>query len=164
MMKRNLCQRIVALLLCVLLLASPMTDALRAEAAQPELPAALSTPEGEIPVEEDWDEVYPYGTFAFGTHQADVAEPGAATPDGGQIPGEIEIPVYRLGGTVGRVTATVTYAPAITTDPTGEQKVYDYAASGRDDIRIEYGNPSPIAAYQSPGMPEEPPAYLCWGF
>ncbi len=155
MMKRNLCQRIVALLLCVLLLASPMTDALRAEAAQPELPAALSTPEGEIPVEEDWDEVYPYGTFAFGTHQADVAEPGATTLDGGQIPGEIEIPVYRLGGTVGRVTATVTYAPAITTDPTGEQKVYDYAASGRDDIRIEYDNPSPIAAYQSPGMPEE---------
>ena len=32
---------------------------------------------GEITPEENWDIVYPYGTFAFGNYQADVAEAGA---------------------------------------------------------------------------------------
>lgn len=52
----------------------------------------------------DWNELYPFGTFAFGNHQADIAEPGA-TADGQEIPQSLLIPVYRFGGTVGRVTA-----------------------------------------------------------
>lgn len=121
--------------------------------SQGQQPEVLQTTDGEIPVEEDWNEAYPYGTFAFGNHQADLGESGAKTADGAVIPESILIPVYRLGGTTGKVTAWICFAPAITTDETGTVDVYDYAASGRDDIRIEYENPNPIAACQELGVP-----------
>ncbi|MBQ7719719.1 MAG: hypothetical protein IJT56_03960, partial [Clostridia bacterium] len=116
----------------------------------PQLPVSA---DGVISPDEDWNEAYPYGTFAFGSHQADISEPGALTENGEQIPQTIEIPVYRLGGTVGRVTAKIVYAPAITTDADGVNKIYDYAASGRDDLMIEYQDASPIASNQPLGVP-----------
>ena len=160
---KKMIQRLIAVLLCTCMIGSMLpvqaadteTVALAAPqtVAQGEQPASLDTPDGEIPVEEDWNETYPFGTFAFGTHQADVGEPGAKTKDGEAIPQTILIPVYRLGGTVGRVTARITYAPAITTQADGTGSLYDYAASGRQDLLIEYENPNPIAAYQDLGVP-----------
>ena len=82
-------KRSIAVLLTICMLGSILPLQIWAEEAQAaartvsqgEQPAGLDTPEGEIPVEEDWDEAYPYGTFAFGSYQADVGEPGALTPE-----------------------------------------------------------------------------------
>ena len=82
-----------------------------------------------------------------------MAEPGALTNDGQALPQSVLIPVYRLGGTTGRVTVRIVYAPAVTTKD-GAENIYEYAASGRQDLRIEYENPNPIAAYQTVGMPQ----------
>ena len=118
------------------------------------LPSVLHTQNGDVEIDEDWNAVYPYGTFAFGTYQADVAEPGALTAEGEEIPQTVLIPVYRLGGTVGRVTAKIQYSPAVTTDPDGIGTVYDYAASGKLDLLIEYEAPTAMAASQPAGLPE----------
>ena len=118
------------------------------------LPSVLHTQNGDVEIDEDWNEVYPYGTFAFGTYQADVAEPGALTAEGEEIPQTVLIPVYRLGGTVGRVTAKIQYSPAVTMDPDGVETIYDYAASGKNDLLIEYEAPTAAAAYQPVGLPE----------
>jgi hypothetical protein len=154
---KNSIKRLIALVLTLCMVGTLLPVQILAEESrqlsQGEQPSSLVTPTGEIPVEEDWNEVYPYGTFAFGTHQADVGEPGSKTKDGEEIPQTILIPVYRLGGTVGRVTAKITYAPAVTTQADGEGSVYDYAASGKQDLRIEYENPNPLAVYQELGVP-----------
>ena len=152
-------KRLISLFLALVMLSSAIPLSVFAEGSIPDVrqgeqPTVLQTADGEVPIDESWDESYPYGTFAFGNHQADIAEAGATDSEGNPIPTVLEIPVYRLGGTQGRVTAWITFAPAITTDPTGEQQVYDYAASGRDDIRIEYENPNPIAPYQRLGLPQ----------
>ena len=121
---------------------------------QGQQPEILETPDGEIAVEDDWNTAFPYGTFAFGSYQADVGEAGAKTAEGETLPESVLIPVYRLGGTTGAVTVKITFSPAITTDAEGENFVYDYAASGRDDLLIEFEDPNPIAAYQTVGMPK----------
>ena len=155
-------KRLIAVLLTICMLGSILPLQIWAEEAQTaartvsqgEQPANLDTPEGEIPVEEDWNEAYPYGAFAFGSYQADVGEPGALSPDGEAIPQTALLPVYRVGGTTGKVPVRLTYAPAVTTDESGTKQVYDYAASGRSDLLIEAENPNPLAAYQKIGLPE----------
>ena len=77
-------------------------------------PVAIIGDDGEIVPEEDWNEVFPFGTFAFGNHQADIAEPGAVTEDGEEIPQTVLIPVYRYGGTVGKAVVRILYMPAVT--------------------------------------------------
>ncbi len=124
------------------------------EPAGEEPSIVIRTENGDITPEEDWDVVYPYGTFAFGNYQADVAESGALTADGQAIPESILIPVYRLGGAVGRATVRIMYAPAITTNEDGTEQVFDYAASGKQDVLIEVEDANPIAAYQPLGIPE----------
>ena len=121
---------------------------------QPQQPVVIQTENGEVIPEDNWNEVYPYGTFAFGSYQADVAEQGARTSEGEAIPQSILIPVHRLGGTVGRATVRIIYAPAITTNEDGTEKTYDYAASGKSDMLIEFEDANPIAAYQPLGIPE----------
>lgn len=160
-MKRT-SKRLTALMLTICMLTSILPMQIWAEEAnrnpqllrQGEQPTGLDTPEGEIPAEEDWDQEYPYGTFAFGTYQADVAEPGALSGDGAPIPQTALLPVYRVGGTTGRATVRISYAPAVTTDEGGTEMVYDYAASGKGDLFIEAENPNPLAAYQQIGLPE----------
>ena len=162
MKKHGWTKRILSLVLSALMVMPAWQPALAGEPENVEiltdgtaLPAAIHTADGEVEIPEDWNEVYPYGTFAFGNYQADVAEPGALTQDGGAIPQTIRIPVYRLGGTVGKATAKVSFSPAVTLAPDGDGTLYDYAASGRDDLLIEYEAPSPIAAVQPVGVPEE---------
>lgn len=108
-----------------------------------------------IPEDEDWEELYPYGTFAFGNSQADIGEPGATDKNGAEIPGTVRIPVERLGGATGRVTVKITYNPVVTPDENGEGNLYDYAASGKSDLSLRYEDPNPICPYQTAGMSEE---------
>jgi hypothetical protein len=155
-------KRMIALLLTICMLGSVLPLQIWAEEAQEavqpvkqgEQPASLVTPEGEIPAEEDWDEEYPYGTFAFGTYQADLGEPGAVDKEGQPLNQTILLPVYRVGGSVGRATVKITYAPAVTTDETGTQPVYDYAASGKLDLLLETEDANPLALYQTVGLPK----------
>ncbi len=71
----SVCRRTISLLLCLCLCFSMLPSSVQAakpaaaEALVPqgELPDTLNTAKGEIPAEEDWNEAYPYGTFAFGT-------------------------------------------------------------------------------------------------
>ena len=156
-------KRLIAILLTICLFASVLPLQIWAEAAdglsqsvrQGEQPVSLVTPEGEIPADEDWNEAYPYGSFAFGTYQADVAEPGGLSADGQPIPQTALLPVYRVGGAIGRATVRISYAPAVTTDESGSNVIYDYAASGKQDLLIEAENPNPLAAYQEIGLPEQ---------
>ena len=156
---KNSIKRLIALILSICMIGTLLPAQILAaepqQISQGEQPGSLVTPTGEVPVEEDWDDAYPYGTFAFGNYQADVAEPGALTPEGAEIPQTALLPIYRIGGTTGRVTVRVTYAPAVTTDQNGEGLVYDYAASGKRDLLIEVEDTNPLAAYQEIGLPPE---------
>ncbi|MBQ6660415.1 MAG: hypothetical protein IJM57_03185, partial [Lachnospiraceae bacterium] len=115
----------------------------------------IQTADGEVEAGEDWIETYPFGTFAFGNYQSDIAEKGALTEDGKEIPTIVRIPVYRLGGTQGRVTAKIVYTPAVTLNADGTGYIFDYAASGRNDLILRFEDPMAIAAYQQLGAPDE---------
>ncbi|MBQ6660885.1 MAG: hypothetical protein IJM57_05590, partial [Lachnospiraceae bacterium] len=115
-------------------------------------PQVIKTADGDVEVSADWIEAYPFGTFAFGSYQSDIAEKGALTEDGKEIPSVVRIPVYRLGGTSGRVTAKIVYTPAVTLNENGTGYIFDYAASGKKDIIVRYENPKAIATYQQIGM------------
>lgn len=93
---------------------------------------------------EDWEETFPYGTFAFSDFQA-VVEEGKETT---------VIRVYRLGGTEGRAIAYISYMPAITQLENG--KAAYSTAAGSDDIVIEVENPLPGAENQPIGQAPAP--------
>ena len=66
-------------------------------------------------VDESWEEDHPYGMLALGHHQV-ITEEGGAT----QI-----LKVHRLGGTVGKASAIIQYAPAVVgTEDGGENPAY----------------------------------------
>ncbi len=170
-MKSGRITKLLALFLCLCMTVSllPIRSAAAEEDGVPESggewtvgsvgddgeePYAVAAEDDTILPGADWNELYPFGTFAFGNHQADVAEPGATTPDRCEIPQSLLIPVYRFGGTVGRVTARIRFMPAVTKDVNGEEDVFDYAASGSTDLLIEVEDPNPIAQYQPLGIPD----------
>ena len=97
-------KRLVAMLLtaAMLLSALPM-QALAYYASDADRPVQILDGSGNsIPVTEDWQTTFPYGTFAFAVNEATVEEGGDGTV----------IQVYRLGGTKGRATAYLSYIPA----------------------------------------------------
>jgi len=97
----------------------------------------------ETPVDESWDEVYPYGAFAFDTAAVDAAEGD-----------DTVVTVYRLGGTRGRATAYITYAPLVISEEDGSP-YYGYALDG-SDLTLEVEEPLPIAQYQPVGKYADP--------
>ncbi len=99
---------------------------------------------GTVAVEDDWETEYPYGAFLFDNSDAVVNEGGD----------EIRIPVYRLGGTSGRATAYIVYAPVVTN--LTEDIVAYGSAAGINDVEIGIEDPLPIAAYQPVGKDDEP--------
>ncbi|MBQ7563846.1 MAG: hypothetical protein IJT16_07630, partial [Lachnospiraceae bacterium] len=108
-------------------------------------PTRVKTSEkGTVAVEDDWETVYPYGAFLFDNSDAILTEGGE----------EISIPIYRLGGTSGRATAYVVYAPVVTY--LTEELVSNGSAAGRDDVEIRIEDPLPIAQYQAVGKDPEP--------
>ncbi len=104
----------------------------------------VSKENGTFEVGESWEETYPYGAFLFDNSDAVVSEGGSG----------ISIPLYRLGGTEGRATAYVTYAPAVTGLSDGSPACS--TAAGSDDVRIEIEDELPIARYQAVGKDPEP--------
>ncbi len=95
-------------------------------------------------IDASWEEAFPYGTFAFSNSQVTVEEGGESH----------RITVYRLGGTAGRATARILYAPAYARLSETE---YTYStAAGKNDILIEIEDPLPIAKYQPLGKDPEP--------
>ena len=160
----SILKKLMSVLLAAVLMVTMIPAAVYADMGQVQSEKTVLSPEGVVPSEkdgteqiskeDDWIATYPYGTFAFGDFQSDVAEEGAVTDEGKLIPSSIRIPVYRVGGTSGRVTVKITYAPAVTMTPDGSDYLYDYAASGKKDLVIRYENPKTIAQYQQIGMPD----------
>ena len=90
-------------------------------------------------VDDTWEEEHPYGMLALGHHQVIVEEGGET-----QV-----LTVHRLGGTVGKVSAVIQYAPAVVEKEDGGEDLA-YAISP-EDVRIEVEDPLPITAYQAWG-------------
>jgi len=104
----------------------------------------IETADGKmITPDQSWEETFPYGTFAFGAASLSVTEAG-----------EGKISIYRLGGTKGRATAYLTYAPVIYETEAG---VASYAnALSADDVHIRVEEAMPIAKYQPVGKDPDP--------
>ena len=93
---------LLVLALCAGLLPTSALALLREEGAGK--PGQFITASGEtVNVEDDWESVYPYGVFLFTDSEVSVAEGG----------GSVTVRVYRMGGTEGRATAWLSYAPAV---------------------------------------------------
>ena len=92
---------------------------------------------------ESWTEKFPYGTFAFSNSELTMTENGNS---------EV-IEVYRLGGTKGKVTAYISYAPFVANND-GELSYFN--AIGGDDIIISVEDPSPYAKDQKVGRDKPP--------
>jgi hypothetical protein len=132
----------------VLLLGLVPAQAFAAEQiAVVEKPETITTASGEsIPVEDSWEEEYPYGVFLFIEGEANIAEGGE----------EASIMLYRLGGTQGRASAYVYYNP--TTVQLDEDRVSFATAAGCGDVYITVEDTLPIAQYQPIGKLPEPEA------
>lgn len=136
----------LSLILSVLpaqVLAAEDPPATAAEPAEGRPPEVLQTAEGDISVDDSWDEVYPFGAFAFDTAAAEVGE-GEDTV----------VTVYRVGGTRGRATAYIAYSPLLTPNEDGST-YYGYALRG-DDLTIQVEDPLPVAQYQPVGKLPSP--------
>ena len=146
LLKNGLC-----VLLCVLMVITVIPAQVLAatgkEAASDEdgKPAAITNASGEeTEVADEWEQAYPYGVFAFSNYTATGTEDGE----------EITVPVYRLGGTKGRVTAYVIYNPAVT--QLDENRLGYANALSTDDVEIAVQDTSPIAQYQPIGKDPDP--------
>nr|MCR4668860.1 hypothetical protein [Clostridia bacterium] len=102
---------------------------------------------GTITPGSDWEETYPYGAFALDNS-------GIKLEEGGD---EGVIKVYRLGGTEGRATILLEYAPVIYAK---DDMTPNYgSALSSDDITIYVEDILPAAPYQPVGKdpaPQEP--------
>lgn len=92
---------------------------------------------------ESWTEKFPYGTFAFSNSELTMMENGNR---------EV-IEVYRLGGTKGKATAYISYAPFVANN---DGKPSYFNAIGGDDIIISVEDPSPYAKDQKVGRDRPP--------
>ena len=134
----KLFQRLTAMLLVVSMLLPMFGYGNRARAAEvtgiDQSDLQIVNDDGEI---EQVDETqYPYGVFALGESQMVLTEGGVRQ----------KLTVYRLGGTINKASAIITYAPSVALDGEGG-KVYSSAISA-DDLLVEVENPLPITAYQ----------------
>lgn len=97
----------------------------------------------ETKSQEDWEEAYPYGVFAFQQTQINLKEGDSSGRETGKLK------LYRLGGTEGRAEAVVTLVPAAA--QITEDKVSYANAAGTKDYRVSVENPWPCAQYQPLG-------------
>ncbi|MBQ7558425.1 MAG: hypothetical protein IJT00_10245, partial [Lachnospiraceae bacterium] len=140
-------KRTISIALCAAMLAAsiPVNSEAHWDTGDKEKPVSISTREdGTVEVEDSWEETYPYGAFLFDNSESAVAEGG----------NEVTIPLYRLGGTKGRATAYIAYAPVVAIMG-NETPAYGLAA-GSDDVQISVENPLPIAQYQAVGKDADP--------
>ena len=91
-------KRVLSFFLAALMLCSVVPASIFAHWSDEEKPATIIGSDGQtIAVTDDWEETFPYGTFAFAQSQTVVEEGG----------GETVIKLYRLGGTKGKAVAYV---------------------------------------------------------
>ena len=134
---------LLVLALCAGLLPTSALALLREEGGGK--PGQFITASGEtVNVEDDWESVYPYGVFLFTDSEVSVAEGG----------GSVTVRVYRMGGTEGRATAWLSYAPAVM--PVDEERVSLGSAAGSGDLVIEAEDALPAAQYQPLGKAPDP--------
>ncbi len=140
-------KRVLSFFLAALMLCSVVPASIFAYWSDEEKPATIIGSDGQtIAATDDWEETFPYGTFAFAQSQTVVEEGG----------GETVIKLYRLGGTKGKAVAYVTYMPAAAEMEDG---VMSYAnAAGAGDIVIRVEDPLPIVHYQTLGKAPDPEA------
>ena len=146
----KLFRRIVSALMSLVMLIGLFPLQAFAENADPaaaaeEAGAATSAADmaAAIAPEEDWEQVFPFGTFAFSNSEAAVEEGGQTLID-----------VLRLGGTTGKATVFVLYSPTV--NPLDEDKFSYSMAAGSDDILIEAERTIPAAVYQPTGKLPDP--------
>lgn len=141
-MKKSLNRAISALLsTCLIIGLLP----LQAMAYQAERDNALSiqTKNGAITPDDTWEETFPYGAFAIGTSSLTVKEGERGT-----------IKLYRLGGTTGRATVLVRYAPVIYANE--DMSPNHSSALSSEDVTIRVEDTQPAAQYQPIGKAPEP--------
>ncbi len=145
MRRKRMLKRVLSFFLAALMLCSVVPASIFAYWSDEEKPATIIGSDGQtIAVTDDWEETFPYGTFAFAQSQTVVEEGG----------GETVIKLYRLGGTKGKAVAYVTYMPAAAEMEDG---VMSYAnAAGAGDIVIRVEDPLPIVHYQALGKAPDP--------
>ena len=109
------CKKYVCVLLSLVLMLQLVQPALAVW--QEESQTAAASPEDVVLTDKDgnqtrpdksWEEVYPYGAFAFDVNAAGVKEGEDAV-----------VTVYRLGGTKGRATAYLNYNPTVVKNEDG---------------------------------------------
>jgi len=144
------CKKFVCVLLSLVLMLQLVQPALAVW--QEESQTAAASPEDVVLTDKDgnqtrpdksWEEVYPYGAFAFDVNAAGVKEGEDAV-----------VTVYRLGGTKGRATAYLNYNPTVVKNEDGSP-YYGYGLSARD-ITLEVEEPLPAAQYQPLGKDPDP--------
>ncbi|MGN1410350.1 MAG: Calx-beta domain-containing protein, partial [Eubacteriales bacterium] len=145
-MKHKWLQRLTAMLL---------TLALSVQIVSPALASVIHEQNGNITIvdadgnvlesksQDEWEEAYPYGVFAFKETQVNLKE---GDTDGNE---KGTLTLYRLGGTEGRADALVVLVPAAAQI---EEDRMSYAnAAGTNDYRVTVEDPWPIAQYQAYG-------------
>ncbi len=143
MNKTTVFQRILSLLLVLVLCTQLVSPAVASVLQGDDGSFTLTDEQGNV-IEENWDEVYPYGTFVFGNGQISLKE--------GE--GERTIQIHRLGGTVGKADVTVTVAPVLS--QMEDESYSDTLAAGFYDYVLSVEDTLPIAAYQAYGEPDQP--------
>ena len=109
-------------------------------------PTEILTTTGEtVEIDENWEEQYPYGAFAFDLGEASLAEGGD----------DLYVDVYRMGGTSGRATVYILFNPMCM--PSDEEGTMgSSSAAGFDDLAVEAEDMLPLAAYQPVGKDPDP--------
>ena len=145
-MKHKLLKRFTALLLILTLSVQIVSPALASVVQEQNGNFTIVDADGNVvesKSQDEWEEEYPYGVFAFKETQVNLKESATNGEEKGTLT------LYRLGGTEGRAEALVVLIPAAAQI---EEDRMSYAnAAGTNDYRVSVENPWPIAQYQAYG-------------
>lgn len=143
-MRKKLLSRVTAILLTVLMVIGTLPQNVYGYYRDKEGTFVFTDSNGKTVIaDKSWEDTFPYGTFAFANEELTVNKGGDGV-----------ITVYRLGGTIGRATAYITYIPAAAQM---DDKTVTYAhALGSKDINIWVEDPLPYAWFQAPGKDPDP--------
>ena len=138
-------QKAISLLLSICLTIGLLPTQAYAYLAERDDDLSIQTADGQtITPDADWETLYPYGAFAFDNANVELTEGGK----------EGVIKIYRLGGTTGRASVMLKYAPVIYANEDMSPN-YIHAISS-DDILINVEKDQPIAASQPVGKAPDP--------
>ena len=138
-------QKAISFLLSICLTIGLLPTQAYAYLAERDDDLTIQTADGQtIAPGEDWETLYPYGAFAFDNGNIELTEGGK----------EGIIKIYRLGGTTGRASVMLKYAPVVYANEDMSPN-YIHAISS-DDIVIDVEKDQPAAANQPVGKAPDP--------